>query len=36
VVGHAPDAEEIAGLEEQEAVLSGETPARLDLVPDWS
>jgi hypothetical protein len=36
MAGHATDAEEIVALEEQEAVLSGETPARQDLVPDWS
>jgi hypothetical protein len=34
VVGHAPETQEIFGLEEKQPVVAGEAPAGLDLVPD--
>src|SRR6267143_6778792 len=34
VIGHAPDAEEVVGLQEDEAVLAAQALARTDLVPD--
>src|SRR5207245_6412913 len=34
VIGHAPEAQEIVGLEEEQPVVAGEASPRLDLVPD--
>src|SRR5207237_6979162 len=34
VIGHAPDAEEVVGLEDGEAVLAAQALARAHLVPD--
>jgi len=34
VIGHAPEAQEIVRLEEEEPVVAGEALPGLDLVPD--